>query len=289
MSTLSKSGEIAGNLGLLLEAEKVAQSFMKGVHGRRRTGTGEAFWQFRPWQPGDSRRDIDWRQSAKRGEAFVRQTEWEAAQTVFLYRDASASMDFGGKAEGDTLRKKEYAEVLLLALGIVLLNGGEQVGLLGTDLAPQTGYPSIQRIFEMLPAQKQLADSGRPVKGRSHAVIISDFYFPLEELGEFCEKLAARHVSGTLVQVFHPAEQSLPYGGRVRFEDIEGLDTEALDITQVEAIREEYEQKFIAHQEALADMAKGLHWHFEKLSTDIKPETALSTLYDVLAVKGDAR
>jgi uncharacterized protein (DUF58 family) len=277
MTPLIQAGQLAGNLGLLLEAEKVAHSFMKGVHGRRRVGTGEAFWQFRPWQPGDSRRDIDWRQSAKRGDAFVRQTEWEATQTIWLYRDASASMDFGVK--------KDYAEILLLALGIVLLNGGEQVGLLGTDLAPQTGYPSIQRLFEMLPAQKQFSENARPIAGNSHVLLVSDFYFPLEELRDFCERLAARHIKGTLVQVFDPAEQSLPYSGRIKFEDIEGLDMDALDIHQVDAIRAEYEQKFIAHQKALQEMAEGCHWHFEKFSTDIKPEAALTQLYNVLTVK----
>ena len=277
MTNLSRAGQLAGNLGLLLEAEKVAHSFMKGVHGRRRVGTGEAFWQFRPWQLGDARRDIDWRQSAKRDEAFVRQTEWEAAQTVWIYRDASASMDFGVK--------KNYAEILLLALGIVLLNGGEQVGLLGTDLAPQTGYPAIQRLFEMLPAQKSLVESGRPVAGRSHVVIISDFYFPVDELREFCEKLSLRHVTGTLVQIFDPREETLPYNGRVKFQDIEGLDTDSLDVPHVEAVREEYAQKFIAHQKALEDMAHSFNWTFEKFSTDVKPDSALSHLYNVLSVK----
>src|SRR4051812_10756069 len=120
---LLHAGLLAGHLpGLLLEAEKVAHSFMRGTHGRRRVGGGESFWQFRPWQAGDSSRDIDWRQTAKRGDAFVRQTEWEAAQTVWLYRDASASMEYHGK--------KDYAEILLLALAMVLLNGGEQAGLL---------------------------------------------------------------------------------------------------------------------------------------------------------------
>lgn len=277
MNNLFQAGKIAGDVNLLLEAEKVAHSFMKGVHGRRRVGTGEAFWQFRPWQPGDSRRDIDWRQSAKRDGAFVRQTEWEAAQTVWLYRDASASMSFGNK--------KDYAETLLLALGIALLNGGEQVGLLGTNLAPQTGYPSIQRLYETLSTQKQLAESGRPVSARSHVMLISDFYFPVEELEQFCDRLAARHVTGTLVQVFDPAEAALPYRGHVKFEDIEGLEAGALDIPQVEAIREEYAQKFIAHQRALDEMAHGLGWTYEAFSTDVSPETALMQLHERLVGK----
>ena len=284
MTTLSQAGKLAGNLpGLLLEAEKVAHSFMKGIHGRRRVGTGEAFWQFRPWQQGDSRRDIDWRQTAKRDQAFVRQTEWEAAQTIWLYRDASASMDF--KSAPELMSKKDYAEILLLAVGIVLLNGGEQVSLLGTDLAPQTGYPSIQRLYEVLPAQIYLAESGRPVAAKSHVMLVSDFYFPVEQLVSFCEKLAARHVTGTLVQVFDPAEQTLPYSGRIRFQDIEGSPVESLDIAQAEAIRAEYEQKFITHQENLAETAKGFGWKFEKFSTEIKPEAALSHLYNEISVK----
>ncbi len=274
MDNLSKAGKIAGNLGLLLKAERVAHAVMKGMHGRRRTGTGETFWQFRPWASGDARRDIDWRQSAKRDDVFIRQTEWEAAQTVWLWRDGSASMDFGVK--------KEYAETLLLALGIVFLNGGEQAGLLGTGLAPQTGTPAIQRLFEALSTQTELAESARPVAAFSHVILISDFYFPLDALRDFCASLAARHVTGTLVQVFDPAEKDLPYKGRVRFEDIEGLDMDAADIPQVEAVRAAYTQKFSAHQAALGEMARRFGWHFAAFSTGTKPEVSLTQLCGVL-------
>jgi uncharacterized protein (DUF58 family) len=281
---LSQAGLLAGHLpGLLLQAEKVAHSFMKGIHGRRRVGTGEAFWQFRPYQPGDSSRDIDWRQTAKREDAFVRQTEWEAAQTAWLYRDASESMNFSSAQ--DLLSKKDYAEILLLALGMVLLTGGEQVSLLGTDLAPQSGYAASQRIYEMLAAQANLSESRRPVTAKSQVVLMSDFYFPLQELASFCEILAARKVQGLLVQVFDPAEQTLPYSGRVRFQDTENTDAEPLIIPHVEAVREEYERKFIAHQESLAALAKNLGWKFEKFTTATKPEAALVQLYNDLSVK----
>lgn len=275
---LTQAGLLAGRLpGLLLEAEKVAHSFMKGTHGRRRVGTGEAFWQFRPWQQGDSSRDIDWRQTAKREDAFVRQTEWEAAQTVWLYRDASASMDFHGK--------KDYAEVLLLALGLVLLSGGEQVSLLGTDLTPQAGYPSIQRIYETLPAQTHLVESTRPVTAKSQVVLFSDFFFSAAELTTFCEKLAARHVTGMLVQIIDPSERALPYSGRVRFQDMEDMSGEALDIQQVEAIRAEYEEKFSAHQKTLTALVRGLGWQFTAFTTDTPAEAVITRLYEALSAK----
>ena len=125
-SMLALAGQAADALPtLLLEAQRVAQSIIRGTHGRRRAGMGDSFWQFRPYQQGDARRDIDWRQTAKSDHAFVREREWEAAQTAWLWRDASASMLY--QSAQAPFNKKNYAELLLLALGILLLNGGEPV------------------------------------------------------------------------------------------------------------------------------------------------------------------
>ncbi|MBI1216514.1 MAG: DUF58 domain-containing protein [Alphaproteobacteria bacterium] len=276
--------KLAGGLpGLLLEAEKVAHTFMKGVHGRRRVGQGESFWQFRNYQPGDARREIDWRQSAKRDEAFVRQMEWEASQTLWLYRDASASMEFRGYKNLPT--KKEFAEVLLLALAIVALNGGEQVSLLGTALGPQTHYNAIRRICEALPGQTEMMETTRPVSARSEAVLLSDFYFPVEKLSAFCSKLALRGVRGCLVQVYDPAEESLPYKGRVRFQDIEAPDGGSVIIPQVEAVREEYAARYKAHRDAVAAAARSWGWKFMTVSTAQEPQATLAALYDELAAK----
>ncbi len=277
--TLSEAERLAGHLpGLLLKAEAVAHSFMKGGHGRRRVGMGEAFWQFRPWQHGDNSRDIDWRQTAKREGAFIRQTEWEAAQTAWLYRDMSPSMECNGK--------REYAEILLLALGMILLSGGEQVGLLGTDIPPQTTHAAMNRLCMALPSQTHLQEGTRSVTAKSQVVIFSDFYFPLEQIVSFCEKLAARRIKGLFVQVYHPAEETLDYRGRVRFQDAENLSGAALDIQQVESVRAVYEEKFRQHQCDLASFAKGIGWGFEKCNMALKPESAMSLLYDRLSMKG---
>jgi uncharacterized protein (DUF58 family) len=284
VDNLATAERIAGKLpGLLLEAERVAHTFMKGLHGRRRVGQGESFWQFRQYQPGDQRRDIDWRQSAKRDDAFIRQMEWEASQTAWLWRDASESMNYRGFK--NLPLKKDYAEVLLMALCIMILNGGEQVSLLGTDLAPQTNYNSIQRIYEYLKVQKTLRQQGRPVGARSEVVLISDFFWPMEELYGFCGALARRGIQGSLVQVNCPSEKTLPFKGRMKFYDIENGKAPPRDIQQVEAVRGEYERKFIEHQEKLAAAAKSWGWHFNSVYTNEKPEDALFKLYENLAVK----
>src|SRR5207248_1460060 len=109
----------AGLPPLLVAAERVAVTVAQGVHGRRRVGQGETFWQFRQYEPGDAAARIDWRESAKSQRLYVRETEWEAAQSVWLWRDASSSMDYtsAGYITGAAWpKKRERAELILVAL-----------------------------------------------------------------------------------------------------------------------------------------------------------------------------
>lgn len=87
-------GLASGLPPLMVEADHLAASVSLGVHGRRRAGMGESFWQFRRYSHTDPSSAIDWRQSAKSQHIFVREREWEAAQTVWFWRDASANMNF---------------------------------------------------------------------------------------------------------------------------------------------------------------------------------------------------
>lgn len=282
---LATAARLSGNVpGLLLQAEKIAHTVMRGVHGRRRVGQGETFWQFRDYQPGDSSRDIDWRQTAKREDAFVRQLEWEASQTVWLYRDGSESMQY--RSAQKLPYKKDYAEVLLLALAMIILDGGEQVGLLGTDIAPQAHAGAVERLYQHLPMQKDMAEYGRPVAARSQMLLLSDFLMSVEDVTRFCAPLAAKHVGGILIQINDPAEEELPFEGRMRFHDMEDKNATPLNIPQVEAIRSAYHEKFQAHRMALEKAAAGLGWQFMALRTDESPEAALTLLYHLLSVKG---
>jgi len=83
---------------LMVAAERVATTVAQGVHGRRRVGQGETFWQFRDYELGDTPQLIDWRQSAKSDRVFVRELEWEAAQSVWIWRDLSPSTDWRSSA-----------------------------------------------------------------------------------------------------------------------------------------------------------------------------------------------
>ena len=129
---------------LMVQAERVAATVAQGVHGRRRVGQGETFWQYRRYLPGDSPRAVDWRRSAKSDLVFVRETEWEAAQTVWLWRDTSASMRW--RSRRDLPEKADRAELLLRALGLLLVGAGERIALFGEGLPPTTGRTALLRL-----------------------------------------------------------------------------------------------------------------------------------------------
>lgn len=262
---------------LLVAAERVAATVMQGVHGRRRPGQGDAFWQFRPFVSGDSLARMDWRQSAKTDRLFVRETEWEAAQTVGLWRDAGPGMDWSGSPGRAT--KRERAELLLLALGALLLRGGERLRLFGDGRA-LAGRGALPVLAEAL-ARHIDPPRDQRLPRHARAVLLGDFLAPLEETRGSVSALAAQGVHGHLVQVLDPAEESLPFAGRVRFEALSGGDTTL--VPRVEGIRELYAERLAAHRDGLAAIARAAGWNLLVHRTDQPPEAALLALWQALA------
>jgi uncharacterized protein (DUF58 family) len=267
---------------LLVAAKRVASTVAQGVHGRRRVGQGETFWQFRRYQPGDSVPRIDWRRSAKSAHLYVRETEWEAAQSVWLWRDASASMDYASSPA--LAPKRRRAELLLLALSVLLVRGGERVAVLGAGTRPSSGRVVLTRIARMLedgePATASLP-SPEALPRHARVVLIGDFLSPLAEIKATIAAFDALGVRGHLVQVLDPAEETLPFAGRVRFvgPEAEGF---AL-IGRAETAAADYARAMAAHQAEIGLLARSAGWNFIRHRTDRPPETALLALYLGLA------
>ncbi len=277
----------AGHLPpLLLAAERIATTVAQGVHGRRRVGQGETFWQFRRYQPGDPTPTIDWRQSGKTDHVYVRQMEWEAAQSLWLWCDRSPSMAW--RSDKALPSKYERAALLALALAVLLVRGGERVAVLGAGHAPMTGRTALDRLtvmFDQRSTAKTAADPPPYVSlpRFAHLVLISDFLVPLDELRGSLEKYAARGVSGHLLQVLDPAEETLPYHGRVRFEGTEGEPSWLL--SRAEGVRKDYIKRLERQRESLAALSRSLGWTVSHHRSDHPPETALLALYMSLAQK----
>ena len=132
---------------LILEARKIAATVIHGLHGRRRAGSGENFWQFRRFVSGEEARRIDWRRSARDDNLYVREREWEAAHTIWLWPDRSPSMAFSSRLARES--KLDRALIIAFALAEILVEAGERVGLPGL-MRPTGSRAVIDRMAEAI-------------------------------------------------------------------------------------------------------------------------------------------
>lgn len=286
-STLHRSLELAGTLpALMVAADRVAATVIQGVHGRRRVGQGDAFWQYRPYRDGDSAARIDWRQSARSRHLFVRETEWEAAASVWLWRDASPSMHYASLRGLET--KAVRGEIIALALASLLTDASERVAVLGTGMRPITGRIAVRRVAETW--LEESLDKTRtppslppmvPLPAHGTIVLVSDWLDPLDRIEAVIRHYASAGVRGHIVQVLDPAEEDLPFDGHVKFE---GLEAEGQHtIRRVESVRAAYGARLAAQREGLQRLARPANWTVHLHRTDRPPQTVLLALYLAMA------
>ena len=262
---------------LMVEAERVASTVTQGVHGRRRVGVGESFWQFRRYADGDRMSSIDWRRSARTQHLYVRETEWEAAQSVWVWRDDSASMSYGS----GHIQKRDRAAVLALALGILLVNAGERVAAPELPFPPQTGRLPLRRLAAHYAKSPSADTPSLPpeadIPRHAHCVWISDFLIEPDKVIEAVRAYARHGVKGHLIQVLDPAEETFPFHGRVWFSTQETHNE--LMVGRAEKLATDYRKRLLAHQTQLGLMARRLGWTFSVHLTDQSCASALLALY----------
>jgi uncharacterized protein (DUF58 family) len=276
---------------LLLEALRVANTVVHGIHGRRRAGTGETFWQFRQFQGSDPATVIDWRRSASSDTLYVREREWEASHTFWLWPDVSASMAF--RSHLAPVSKRDRALVLTLAVAEMLVRAGERVALLGLT-PPMANRKAASRIAQSLAAGEhtEAMKASLPPKARlsrfSSAVVIGDFLDPPDLIAQRLNEMAQGDVQGHLIQVLDPAEETLPYQGRMEFRAPEGGERWIGD--RVETLRDAYRQRLADHRARVEEAARRIGWSFLLHHTD-RPaaEPLLAFIMRLQGVSADYR
>ena len=254
---------------LLMEADRIASTVAQGIHGRRRAGPGETFWQFRQYQAGENATLVDWRRSASSDHLYIREREWEAAHTLHLWPDISPSMNF--QSHIAPVSKRDRVLVLTLAAAELLVRGGERLALLA-QMSPTASRNAATRIAETIAShsRSEAMQSGLPPKASlsrfSGLILFSDFLSPPDVIRERLEGFAGNGVAGHMVQVLDPAEETLPYHGRTEFLSPSGGERWVAD--RVEALRPKYRARFEAHRAELVEMAKRFGWSFLTHHTD---------------------
>ena len=266
----------AGLPDLMLAAERLAVTVDPGAHGLRRAGTGEDFWQYRPAVAGDPAGLIDWRRSARSDAAFVRERERQAPQSAALWVSGTPGMAWTGDAARPA--KGDRARLLALALGLLLLRGGERVGIGAADAKAGRAQAEVLG-RDLLATGADLPGAGT-LRSHRRVVLVGDFLGDLAPLRAFMADAAALGCPGALMQVLDPAEESFPFGGAVRFRSPAG-DVHAT--RNASALRDAYLARLAARRAELSRLAAGAGWRFGTHDTAAAPPMALLWLYEALA------
>lgn len=266
---------------LILSAQRLAAMVAPGAHGLRRAGPGEEFWQYRQAAAGETARNIDWRRSGRSDGQFVRERQAQTAQTVAIWTSTGQGMGYRG--DPDRPAKRDRAQVLALALAMLLLRGGERVGILGRPA--RNGRMQAERMAEeMVMADPALddADAAAPdlVRPNQRLVIVSDFLTDPAWVAAVLAQAGAMGVRGVLLQVLDPDEEVFPWSGAVEFRSVTGRIRH--DSRDAAWLRDAYLLRLAQRRDWLAAQARGAGWHFGHHRTDHAPAAALGWLYQVL-------
>ena len=272
---------------LVLDARRIAATLIHGLHGRRRAGSGENFWQYRRFASGEPSQNVDWRRSARDEHLYVREREWEAAHTVWLWPDRSASMAFTSDIKRDS--KLERALIVAFAMAELLVDGGERVGVPGL-LAPTASRDVIDRMARAIlhdPAPRaSLPPTFRP-GALSEIVVLSDLWSPVTDVAAMLDGCSGGGAHGTMAQIVDIAEETFPYSGRVEFIEPEGGG--AITAGRAETWSGDYGMRLARHRDELRAQADRLDWLFAIHRTDRPASELVLHLHAALTAGGGAR
>jgi uncharacterized protein (DUF58 family) len=269
---------------LILEARRVAATIIHGLHGRRRAGAGESFWQFRRFVSGEPSSNVDWRRSARDDHLYVREHEWEAAHTVWIWADRSPSMLFASALVWET--KLDRALVVAFALAEVLVEGGERVGIPGLMRA-SASRNIIEKMAETIvhdPTPRASLPPTFSPSPLSEVVLLSDLWSPVEDVHRMLAQLSATGAHGHVVQIVDPAEETFPYSGRIQF--LEPEDGGSITAGRAEMWRADYEARVARHRAEIRAETERLGWSFIIHRTDRTANELLFALHGRMGAGG---
>ena len=226
-----------GALGHLeVVARWIVDGFLSGLHRSPRKGFSVEFADFRPYQPGDDLRYVDWKIAARSDRWVVKQYEEETNLRATIVLDVSRSMDWRGAPAETRLTKRAYAEQLAAALALLLLRQRDAVGLIRFDDAVRTSVPprartgQWRRIVAALTEQGNgrasdlaaaLGQAARLVTRRGMVILLSDLLVDVDAAVPALRGLRAAGHDVTVLHIMDPAERDFTLAGEARYTDPE--------------------------------------------------------------------
>ena len=265
---------------LEIVARWIVDGFLSGLHRSPRKGFSVEFADFRPYQPGDDLRYVDWKIAARADRWVVKQYEEETNLRATIVLDVSRSMDWRGAPAEQRLTKRAYSEQLAAALALLLLRQRDAVGLIRFDDAVRTSIPPRARSGQWRRLVAALADQGngrasdlaaalgqaaRLVTRRGMVILISDLLVDVDAAIPALRGLRAAGHDVTLLHIMDPAERDFTLAGEARYTDPESeLDVPAAAADVRAAYRSTVDHVIAEWKERLGALGAG----YELILTD---------------------
>jgi uncharacterized protein (DUF58 family) len=272
--------------GLDLQARLVVEGYVAGQHASPYHGFSVEFAEHREYVPGDDIRHVDWKVWSKTDKFYLKQYEEETNLLTYLLLDTSESMAY---ASGDNVSKLQYAQFIAAAIGYLVLQQQDSVGLatfdrgVGRYLRP-SGQPShlkeLLHVMDAVPAGAKsdmgavFHDLAERFKKRGVVVVLSDFFDDPAKILAGLKHLRHRRHEVIVFHILDPAEVDFPFRETTLFKGLEGL-PEVL--TEPHALRKAYREELGAFLDELKKGCRMIDIDYVPLRTDQDLDGPLST------------
>jgi uncharacterized protein (DUF58 family) len=270
------------DLGLI--ARTAVEGFLEGLHRSPYVGFSVEFASHREYLPGDDLRHLNWKVYGRQERLYVKQYDAETNLDLHLLVDWSGSMT----TRSGGLSKQRYACCLAAALAHLALHQRDAAGVTlfaGAVLdhlkprAKSNQLDAILRALTQTPVQPR-ADSVRVLHEvaslmprRGLVVLISDLFYPMEEVFSGLDHFRFQGHDVLLFQVLDPLERWLEVEGSTRFHDLE---TGEELVVQAEDVRPAYQDALRRWLEEIEQGCRGREIERVALTTDQPLALALS-------------
>lgn len=264
---------------LVTRAEKLSNQMAIGIHQKKKSGSGEFFWQFRQYTQSDDQRDIDWRRSAKGDDLYVREKELQTAQTVMIWAQQNESMDFRSRRQ--YLRKQDCAHILGLAIAHLGHKAGEKIRVFGNSHSSDRTFESFAKSLHSLQTDA-LPNPQNDIRSKNvTAFLIGDFLSPIEDIERRLSVMQTVTPNIVCIQILDEAEIELPYKGRVLFH--RGNRSETALINDVASVQNEYKKRMDNHIQSLKNSCKKYGYEYVLFPTNTDMKSCLLDIYQRLS------
>ena len=277
-SSLLDPAHLKGIEDYSLLARVVVDGAMPGIHRSLRQGRGNEFFQYRPYEPGEDMKAVDWKVFAKRDELVAKTFQEDTNFTLYLVLDASASMGYQG--ERASCSKLRYAKMLAACFAYLAQRQGDRFGLFAYSdqiqqwIRPQSGSGHLNRLLVSLASLEAKGENDHEgaweklsgsLPGRSMIVFLSDFLEAEDSLSERLRFSLSARYECLCMQILDPDEVDLPDAEAIRFAEMEGV----REISSApSAIRDKYQRDMNAFVEDLRGKLASVSAEFESLRSD---------------------